>query len=120
MLDYEPTVLYSALMPRRNRLSQERIEQIRDAYNEWAKTIYNPDSLTVDEFAETQGLSKAWLYQLRRMGWDRSNAARPGGQAAQLRSLEEQVNEMRLKHAEAVVRMAELSRKVEELEARLR
>lgn len=51
----------------RSKITQARLDEIRDAYEQW--NPYAPDSPSADELAEQFEISKQTLYYWRRRDW---------------------------------------------------
>lgn len=101
-------------MPR--RLPQWKVDEIRDAYNAWASTMYQAGSETIDQLAARVGVSKPTIYDLKRQGWDTNGPRRAGGQRAAVAALEVSSSEHQQKIAQLQLENSELKRRVEDLE----
>lgn len=77
------------------RYPQSRVDQIREAYEEWAKTKYVEGSPTVTELAASLGISKPTLYSLKARGWSYENGHRPQGDRARLAKAEADIVALR-------------------------
>lgn len=97
------------------RLPQWKVDEIRDAYNAWASTMYQAGSETIDQLAARVGVSKPTIYDLKRQGWDTNAPRRAGGRAA-VAALEVSSSEHQQKIAQLQLECSELKRRVEDLE----